>query len=115
MPYHCGFSDVADHQIRVSPRVLSIVLLATDESDQHQPGGYLMSYNEFRRPVSVDFAPRGSLCEWCGKPPERQLTAIGGSYHNESGLFCRSCGEEFTRAVINSLNAASADASAHSL
>jgi hypothetical protein len=115
MPYQCGFSDVADHQIRVSPRVLSIVVLATDESDQHQPGGYLMSYNEFRRPVSVDFAPRGSLCEWCGKPAERQLTAIGGSYHNESGLFCRSCGEEFTRAVINSLNAASADASAHSL
>ena len=115
MPYHCGFSDVADHQIRVSPRVLSIVLLATDESDQHQPGGYLMSYNEFRRPVSVDFAPRGSLCEWCGKPAEKQLTAIGGSYHNESGLFCRSCGEEFTRAVINSLNAASADTRADSL
>lgn len=92
------------------------MLLAIDESDQHEPGGYLMMlYNEFRRPVSVDFAPRGSLCEWCGKPAEKQLTAIGGSYHNESGLFCRSCGEEFTRAVINSLNAASADTSVHSL
>ena len=74
--------------------------------DQHEPGGYLMSNNEFHRPVSIDTAPRGSLCEWCGKPAEKQLTAIGGSYHNESGLFCRSCGEEFTRAVINSTAAA---------
>ncbi len=59
--------------------------------------------NEFRRPISVDFAPRGSFCEWCGKPAERQLTAIGGTYHNESGLFCRSCGERFSQAVTNSL------------
>jgi hypothetical protein len=57
--------------------------------------------NEFRRPVSIDSAPRGSLCEWCGKPAEVQLTAIGGIAHNESGLFCRSCGEDFTRAVTN--------------
>jgi recombinational DNA repair protein (RecF pathway) len=63
-----------------------------------------MSQNEFRRPVSVDFAPRGSHCEWCGKPAEQQLTAIGGFYHNEGGLFCRPCGEEFTRAVLASLN-----------
>lgn len=58
-----------------------------------------MSNNEFRRPVSVDSAPRGSLCEWCGKPAQVQLTAIGGNSHNEGGLFCRSCGEEFSRAV----------------
>jgi hypothetical protein len=25
------------------------------------------------------------------------------TYHNESGLFCRSCGERFSQAVINSL------------
>jgi len=62
-----------------------------------------MSNNEFRRPVSVDYAPRGSVCEWCGKPAERQLTAIGGSYHNESGLFCGPCGDDFTRAVINAV------------
>ena len=60
-----------------------------------------MSDNEFRRPVSVDFAPRGSRCEWCGKPAEQELTAIGGNSHNESGLFCHSCGEEFTRAIVN--------------
>ena len=60
--------------------------------------------NEFRRPISSDFVPRGSVCEWCGKPAERQLTAIGGSYHNESGLFCRPCGEQFTQAVVNALN-----------
>ncbi len=60
-----------------------------------------MIENEFRRPVSVDTAPRGSLCEWCGKPAEVQLTAIGGIAHNESGLFCNSCGQEFTRAVTS--------------
>ena len=59
-----------------------------------------MSKNEFLRPISVDSAPRGSLCEWCGKPAEQQLTAIGGSYHNESGLFCRDCGDKFSLAVI---------------
>jgi hypothetical protein len=62
-----------------------------------------MHLNEFRRPVSVDFAPRGSLCEWCGKPAERHLTAIGGAYHNEGGLFCFSCGDQFSQAVINSV------------
>ncbi len=62
--------------------------------------------NEFRRPVSVDFAPRGSACEWCGKPAERQLTAIGGRYHNESGVFCRECGEKFSQAVANALHTA---------
>jgi len=62
-----------------------------------------MQSNEFRRPVSVDFAPQGSLCEWCGKPAVRQLTAIGGAFHNKSGVFCRSCGEEFERGVIASL------------
>ncbi len=64
-----------------------------------------MQFNEFRRPVSVDFAPQGSLCEWCGKLAERQLTAIGGTFHNEGGLFCRSCGEEFAQVVVASLNA----------
>jgi len=62
-----------------------------------------MPINEFRRPFSVDFAPRGSRCEWCGNPAERQLTAIGGSRHNEGGLFCRPCGEQFTQTVINAV------------
>jgi hypothetical protein len=65
-----------------------------------------MPINEFRRPFSVDFAPRGSRCEWCGNPAERQLTAIGGSYHNEGGLFCRPCGEQFAQTVINAVGAA---------
>jgi hypothetical protein len=71
-------------------------------SYEHEPGGYLMSKNEFRQPVAVDSAPRGSRCEWCGKPAEVQLTAIGGNAHNDSGLFCRPCGEQFTHAVVNS-------------
>lgn len=65
-----------------------------------------MQFNEFRRPVSVDFVPRGSLCEWCGKPAERQLTAIGGAFHNEGGMFCRLCGEQFSQTVMNSLKLA---------
>jgi hypothetical protein len=59
-----------------------------------------MTWNEFRRPVSVDFVPRGSLCEWCGKPAERRLTAIGGVFDNESGMFCRSCGEKFSQSIM---------------
>ena len=59
-----------------------------------------MSTNEFLRPISVDSAPRGSRCEWCGNPAEKQLTAIGGISHNEGGLFCRPCGEQFSLAVI---------------
>lgn len=61
-----------------------------------------MATNEFHRPFSVDFAPRNSSCEWCGKPAEKQLTAIGGSYHNESGIFCRPCGEKFSQVVVAS-------------
>ena len=72
-----------------------------------------MSNNEFRRPFSVDFAPRGSRCEWCGNPAERQLTAIGGRHHNESGLFCRSCGDQFMQSVINALSASSSTAPTH--
>ncbi len=67
-----------------------------------------MSNNEFRRPVSIDTAPRGSLCEWCGKPAEKQLTAIGGSYHNDNQLFYRCCRDErdklaFCLEVVNAM------------
>ncbi len=58
-----------------------------------------MAESEFRRSVSSDRAPRGSLCEWCGKPAVVHLTAIGGFSHNDSGLFCRECGDRFSRAV----------------
>ena len=76
-----------------------------------------MPNNEFRRPVSVDSAPRGSRCEWCGKPATQQLTAIGGINHNESGLFCLPCGEKFSLAVIanSAPNIATTDTSMHSL
>ena len=59
--------------------------------------------NEFRRPVSVDFAPVGSVCEWCGKPAIEQLTIIGGKNHNEGGFFCSACGAEFARTVADFL------------
>jgi hypothetical protein len=60
-----------------------------------------MSNNEFGLPVSIDFAPEGGLCEWCGEPAVQQLTAIGGKYHNEGGFFCHVCGEKFIRAVAD--------------
>jgi hypothetical protein len=62
-----------------------------------------MLENEFRQPVSVDFAPVGSVCEWCGKPAIEQLTVIGGKNHNEGGFFCNACGAEFVRTVAESL------------
>jgi protein-arginine kinase activator protein McsA len=63
-----------------------------------------MSENEFRQPISIDFAPSGSVCEWCGKPATQQLTAIGGRSHNEGGYFCGTCGAEFARTVAESMN-----------
>jgi hypothetical protein len=65
-----------------------------------------MLNNEFRQPISVDFAPEESLCEWCGKPAVLQLIAVGGRHHNEMGYFCQACGEAFTRAVADSLSRA---------
>lgn len=66
-----------------------------------------MAENEFRRSVSTDSAPRGSQCEWCGKPAVFQLTAIGGFSHNDSGLFCRECGEKFAHTVAQAAAASS--------
>ena len=58
--------------------------------------------NEFYRPISVDFAPHGSVCTWCSDPAVQQLTAVGGPHHNESGAFCTTCGEQFTQVVMKS-------------
>jgi transposase-like protein len=63
-----------------------------------------MAKNEFSQSISIDAAPHSSTCEWCGKPAEEQLTAIGGIYHNKGGFFCHACGEEFARLILNSLN-----------
>lgn len=59
-----------------------------------------MKYNEFQRPIAVDFVPQGRMCEWCGEPAYRQLTAIGGIHHNRNGVFCRVCGEKFQECVM---------------
>ena len=58
-----------------------------------------MSVSEFNRPVATDSVPDGSMCEWCGKQAEQCLTAIGGTYQNTNGIFCRSCGEQFVQVV----------------
>jgi hypothetical protein len=60
--------------------------------------------NAFRRPISVDRAPEGHLCDWCCKPAVHQLTAIGGICHNQGGFFCPECAEEFAYAVAESMN-----------
>ena len=65
-----------------------------------------MNEKDFRRSVSTDTAPRGSLCEWCGQPAISLLTAIGGSAHNNSGLFCQPCGEQFAQTVAQASTAA---------
>ena len=64
-----------------------------------------MLKNEFMQAISIDLAPYGYDCEWCGQPAEHELTVLGGSFHNESSCFCRLCGEEFARAVAYSLKA----------
>ena len=64
----------------------------------------LHNENDFRQPVTIDIAPAGETCEWCGKPAVQQLTALGGMHHNDGGFFCRQCGEAFVRAVASSLS-----------
>jgi hypothetical protein len=64
-----------------------------------------MLHTNFDSSIVTDFAPYGSLCEWCGKPAVQQLTALGGPRHNKSGFFCSLCGEEFARAVAEPLRA----------
>ena len=63
-----------------------------------------MSNNAFHRPIAVDRAPEGHLCDWCDKRAVRQLTAIGGVYHNQGGYYCDVCGEQFAHAVTKSVS-----------
>ena len=58
-----------------------------------------MSNNTFCRPISIDRAPKGHRCEWCNKLAVHELTAIGGTHHNQGGFFCQECGEAFVHAV----------------
>ena len=62
-----------------------------------------MRTNEFSCSVSIDMVPRGSRCEWCGKPATQHITALGGLHHNQSALFCARCGLEFVRMVLSEL------------
>lgn len=59
---------------------------------------------DFRQPVSIDTAPKSRHCEWCGEPAVYQLTALGGSRHNEGGCFCQICGEAFVQAIADTLD-----------
>ncbi len=62
-----------------------------------------MLYNQIRRPITVDIAPRGSACQWCGKPAGLRLTVQGDKAYNEGRYFCQLCGDEFVRTVADTL------------
>lgn len=66
--------------------------------------GSPMPSNEFRQPLSLDAAPRGSVCEWGGQPAVLQITVANGVDDEEPAYFWRLCGEEFARAVADSLD-----------
>jgi hypothetical protein len=59
--------------------------------------------NEFRQPLTIEQAPEGSVCEWCGKPAQHRFVGLGGTSQHESSLFCRPCGEAFVCTVASSL------------
>ncbi len=59
--------------------------------------------NEFRQPLSIDEAPKGSVCQWCGKSAEHKFIVLSGKCQNEIGLFCCACSDEFVRDVASSL------------
>jgi hypothetical protein len=62
-------------------------------------GDLSMFINEFNRPFSKELISDGKECEWCDKPAVQHLIAISGTHHNAEGVFCHSCGEQFSRAI----------------
>lgn len=58
-----------------------------------------MQSNEFHRSVSIETVPHGRICEWCSEPAKQQMTVLGGTRHNRSGIFCYSCGEHFSQVI----------------
>jgi hypothetical protein len=58
--------------------------------------------NEFQAPFATDLTPAGSVCDWCGQTAERRLTALGGSWHDKTGVFCSPCGQLFQEKIVNS-------------
>lgn len=62
-----------------------------------------MKSTDFSCAIATDLVPPGRCCEWCGKPAEHQLTAMGGQHHNQGGFFCARCGQEFALLVCATL------------
>jgi hypothetical protein len=73
-------------------------VISTEQEGNPMPG------NELRQPLSLDSAPRGSVCEWCGQPAVLQITVANAIYDNEPEYFCRLCGQEFARDAADSLD-----------
>lgn len=66
--------------------------------------GTPMLGNDYRQPLSIDSAPRGYVCEWCGQPAALQIAVGGAIYDDEPENFCRLCGEAFARAIADYLD-----------
>jgi hypothetical protein len=58
--------------------------------------------NEFQAPVATDLTSPDAVCDWCGQTAERRFTALGGSQHNRTGVFCSPCGQRFIEKIVNS-------------
>jgi hypothetical protein len=58
--------------------------------------------NEFQASVVTDLTSPGTVCDWCDQTAEQRLTALGGSWHNKTGVFCSPCGQLFLEKVVNS-------------
>jgi uncharacterized protein (DUF427 family) len=65
-----------------------------------------MENTEFRSPVTLDVAPVGSVCEWCGRRASYLVIVVGGKHHNEEAYFCHECGQAYIRAVADSISRA---------
>ena len=60
--------------------------------------------DELRHPLTIDQAPEGGICEWCGKQAVHSFLVLDEKCQNEKVLFCRACGDAFVCAVASALS-----------
>ena len=77
-------------------------MLSPQKQSQFQGSYGTHSSNEFQRPFAVDLIPSEKVCDWCNQMAEREFTALGGRFHNRSGIFCNPCGEQFLQGILHS-------------
>lgn len=89
-------------QLEVELRTSVIHELKTDGSHTNWHVSSGLFSNEFQGPVATDLVPPERICDWCDQAGERRFTAIGGSFHNKTGVFCSPCGQLFLEGIVNS-------------